>query len=1146
MSTNFIHLRLHSSYSLAEGAIKIEKLVKLCEENKMPAVAVTDTNNLFGALEFSIKCSEHGIQPIIACQLNIKHIKKIDRSTNVLLYVKNKNGYQNLIQLVSNSHLSSTSKTHPEISLDLLSQYSDDLILATGGINGSLGAMLLENDVDGAREYLNFLAAHFKNRLYVELSRHNNEYENRIEESAISLAYDLNLPLLATNNVCFRYQSDFEAHDILICITQGRTVYDSERETSSPEFYFKSQNEMIALFNDLPEATENTVNLAQRCSFMLKPQKPRMPIFKLENEKTQDDELRDNAVEGLKIKLEKFRDNENFEEIKKTYFERLEYELSMIKKMGFSGYFLIVSDYVSWAKSQNIPVGPGRGSGAGSIVAWSIKITDIDPIRFQLFFERFLNPDRVSMPDFDIDFCQERRDEVISYVQQKYGYESVAQIITFGKLQAKAVIRDVGRVLALGYGFVDKIAKMIPFNPTNPLTLQEAIDADQSLRDLIDSDPQVKHLVEIALKLEGLYRHPGVHAAGVVISDQKLQDTIPLYKDVKSTMPVTQFSMKYIESASLIKFDFLGLKTLTVIQKTLDLIKNRGIDLTAQEIPLDDKKTFELLKKVNCVGVFQIESGGMRDVLKKMQPDRVEDLIALVALYRPGPMDDIPKYIACKHGVEQITYQHEKLEPILAETYGVMVYQEQVMQIAQSLGGYTLGQADILRRAMGKKNKEEMLAQKKRFINGAVERNVPLDIAERLFEQMNKFAGYGFNKSHATPYGLLTYQTAFLKANYKVEFFAAIMTFDLNNTDKLCVYYQDAKKNKIKILPPDINVSEDEFIVDYTNDTIVYSLAAIKGSGDNVAKEITKERKTNGSYTSIFDFIERLEPKRILNRRFIENFIKSGAFDKLHKNRNQLLKSLDMVMSMKPTADQEMLFEKTYPPLVTADEFSETEKLQNEFAAVGFYISSHPISQYENVLKQWHFPSISEARDLQKSKVVAIVNSFTFKTTKTQNKLCILQISDASGIFEATMFSEAIAAHRDLIQIGNIVTINISCHKNDDQTRIVIDKMEKFNISDATQTTNDNQSCSSGAKTNISDNFSDQKILQIKISNKNELFSVKNLIDNFRKNGNHSIELLLPENKKILLPHKYFLTSYDILDLRNIVGVRNIAEIARK
>ncbi|MDR2645860.1 MAG: DNA polymerase III subunit alpha, partial [Holosporaceae bacterium] len=1014
MNCNFVHLRLHSAYSLAEGAIKIEKLVKLCEENKMPAVAVTDTNNLFGALEFSAKCAEHGVQPIIACQLNIQHIKKINRQTSVLLYVKNENGYQNLIQLVTSAYLSPSSTVHPEVSLDLLAQYSQDLILATGGVYGSLGALLLEDDMVGAKEYLGFLNNHFENRLYIELSRHSNELENRIEGNAISLAYDINLPLLATNNVCYPYQKDFDAHDVLICISQGRTIYDTDREISSPEFYFKSAEEMAALFDDLPESIENTANIACRCAFMLEVQKPKLPVFIPQSGKTQDDELQDVAIKGLEIRLEKFKDKENYEDIKVEYFERLHYELSMIKRMGFSGYFLIVADYVSWAKSQNIPVGPGRGSGAGSLVAWSTQITDVDPIRFKLFFERFLNPDRVSMPDFDIDFCQERRDDVISYVQNKYGYQSVAQIITFGKLQAKAVVRDVGRVLAMAYGFVDKISKMIPFNPANPPKLQDAINSERALRDLIDSDPQVKHLIEIALKLEGLYRHPGVHAAGVVISDQNLQEIIPLYKDAKSAMPVTQFSMKYIESAGLIKFDFLGLKTLTVVQRTLDLIKKRGICLTASEIPLDDKKTFELLKKMNCVGVFQIESGGMRDVLKKLRPDKVEDLIALVALYRPGPMDDIPKYIACKHGIEPITYLHEKLEPILAETYGVMVYQEQVMQIAQTLGGYTLGQADILRRAMGKKNKEEMFAQKKRFIDGAVKQGVPLNTAEHLFEQMNKFAGYGFNKSHSTPYGLLTYQTAFLKANYRMEFFAAIMTLDMNNIEKLCVYYQDAKKNGINIIPPDVNASEGDFIIDHSNNTIIYSLAAIRGSGDYVMKEIVKERKANGPYESVFDFAERLELRKVLNRRFLENFIKAGAFDKLHPCRKQLLDSLDLILSIKPSVEQESLFEKTYPKLVNTGEWNQTEKLQNEFVAVGFYISSHPVQQYEDILKQYHFPSLAEAKELSKSKVVVIINGFSYKTTKTQNKFCILQISDASGVADASMFSEALSACRDL------------------------------------------------------------------------------------------------------------------------------------
>ncbi|GHT94483.1 DNA-directed DNA polymerase [Alphaproteobacteria bacterium] len=1008
MSCDFIHLRVHSAYSLAEGAIKIDKLATLCEKHSMPAVAVTDTNNLFGAMDFSINCSSRGIQPIIACQLNVQHPKKIDRPTSLLLYAKNANGYQNLIQLVSNAHLNPTSETHPEISLDLLAQYSGDIILATGGIYGSLGALLLENDADSAKEYISFLHKHFADRLYIELSRHGSVQEQKIEDTAIDLAYDYNIPLVATNNACFATPEYFNAHDVLLCIAQGKTVYDHDRQTSSAEFYFKSPEEMTELFHDLPEAVENTVNIAQRCSFCLTKKKPWMPQFKTSDGKTQDEELRDMSTAGLEEKLKSFKDKEDYNEIREKYFERLEYELNMIQKMGFSGYFLIVSDYVSWAKSQDIPVGPGRGSGAGSIVAWSTKITDVDPMRFQLFFERFLNPERVSMPDFDIDFCQERREEVISYVQQKYGVQSVAQIITFGKLQAKAVVKDVGRALSMAYGFMDKISKMIPFHPTNPLTLQQAIDSEQSLRELIESDPEVKNLMELALKLEGLYRHASVHAAGIVISDRNLQEMVPLYKDPRSSMPVTQFSMKYVESASLIKFDFLGLKTLTVIQKNLDLIKKRGVHLTAQEIPLDDKKTFDLLKSVNCVGVFQIESGGMRDVLRKLQPDRVEDLIALVALYRPGPMDDIPKYIACKHGLEKITYLHEKLEPILSETYGVMVYQEQVMQIAQQVGGYTLGQADILRRAMGKKDKDEMQAQKKRFIDGAVERGVALDIAERMFDQMSKFASYGFNKSHSTPYGLLTYQTAYLKANYTIEFYAAIMTLDMGNTDKLYVCYQDAKENNIKIIPPDINLSEHDFSVtlnpfsaslssqtyassisnieaasakeracgaitstskiaparteaESEPNLIRYSLTAIKGSGENAVREIVRERNENGNFTSIFDFAERLLPKKVVTRRTLEFFIKAGVFDSLHPNRNQLFSSIDDIISMKLDTEQTSLFGKSYPELSKVGEWDEVTKLQHEFSAIGFYISSHPMQQYESLLKSFHFPSLMEA-----------------------------------------------------------------------------------------------------------------------------------------------------------------------------------------
>ncbi len=1138
----FVHLRLHSAYSLAEGAIKIEKLIHLCEENKMPAVAVTDSNNLFGGMEFCTKCASHGIQPIVACQLNVKHPKPTKRPTSVLLYAQNKNGYQNLIQLISNAYLHPSSNLYPEIPLELFEKYSQDIILATGGAWGSLGTFLQENNVDEAKEYLIYLKKYFENRLYVEISRHNAIEESSIEEDMISLAYDLNLPLLATNNVCYLTPDDFEAHDVLICISQTKTIYDSERQTSSPEYYFKTQKEMNDLFNDLPEALENSVHIAERCSYMLTKQKPLLPIFKTESGKSQDDELEDIARKGLDEKLLVFKNNEDYSEKRKIYFDRLEYELGIIKSMGFSGYFLIVADYVRWAKSQSIPVGPGRGSGAGSIVAWSIHITDVDPIRFKLFFERFLNPDRVSMPDFDIDFCQARREEVIEYVQRKYGYQSVAQITTFGKLQAKAVIKDVGRVLAMPYGFVDKISKLIPFSPTNPLTLQEGIDREPLLQDLIKTDPQVKKLMEVALRLEGLYRNPGVHAAGVVISDKNLQDIVPLYKDAKSDMPSTQFSTKYVETASLIKFDFLGLKTLTVIQKSIDLINKKGIDLTAHSIPIDDKKTFDLMKAVNCVGVFQIESGGMKEVVKKLQPDRIEDIIALVALYRPGPMDDIPKYIACKHGLEKISYLHEKLVPILEETYGVMVYQEQVMQIAQTMAGYSLGQADILRRAMGKKNKEEMLAQQKRFIDGAVERGIKRPIAERLFEQMSKFASYGFNKSHSTPYGLLTYQTAFLKANYPMEFFAAVMTLDMTNVDKLFAYYQDAKNNNVKIIPPDINLSESDFTIDYDNNLLHYSLAAIKGAGVSVVDGIVAERKANGDFKSIFDFAERMSSQKTVNRKTLENFIKAGVFDKLHPNRRQLLESLDDILSIKADDDQFSLFQNSYPELKKVSEWSNIEKLQYEFIAIGFYVSSHPLQQYEALIKKFQIPSIAEASKFSKTKVVAVINTVTIKTTKNQNKFAIIQISDTSQTADVTLFGEVYSRSREILEVGNIVLIHLNCFNNEGQVRFSADAIQKF---DEKYNGNDELTREVFSQRNYSRPKLLEMTLRIVISNKKEWLGIKSLIEKFKKNGNYSIELKFPEGI-MMLPEKYNISSYDILDLRDVVGVSNVSEISRE
>lgn len=1149
----FVHLRVHSAYSLAYGAVKIDKLLELCSANCLPAIAITDVNNLFGALEFSLKCAKAGIKPIIGCQLNIQAKEKFRIKSHVgehlLLFAKNTFGWGSVSAMVTEANLHSSSDDFIEISAESFKNLvrGDSIIALTGNVNSTLGRLISTGELVLAEDHLKDLLNIFRDNLYIEICRHGEEKEQKIESILIDLAMQYEIPLVATNNVCYPDRSFFEAHDIFTCIAQSTTIFDSNRKLSSPEYYFKSPEEMEGLFKDLPEAIENTVIISQRCSFMLRERKVMLPHAKIPSDQTEKEYLRTLSYQGLKKQISKLDQSLHCD-----YFDRLEYELNLIDKMGFNGYFLIVADYVQWAKSNGIPVGPGRGSGAGSIVAWSLTITDIDPIRFKLFFERFLNPDRVSMPDFDIDFCQERRDEVIAYMQMRYGYESIAQIITFGKLQARAVIKDVGRVLAMPYGLVDKISKMVPFVPTNPVTLQQAIDGNNGISEMMEQDVQVQKLINIALKLEGLYRHASVHAAGIVISDGRVQDFSPLYKDPRAIMPATQFSMKYIEAAGLVKFDFLGLKTLTVIQKTLNLIKKRGISLCVTDILLDDFKTFELLRSVNCVGVFQIESAGMRDVLKKLQPDKIEDLIALVALYRPGPMDDIPKYIACKHGHEKIYYEDEKLIPILQETYGVMVYQEQVMQIAQTIGGYTMGQADILRRAMGKKNREEMFAQKKKFISGAVANSISQDVAERLFEQMNKFAGYGFNKSHSTPYGLLTYQTAYLKANYCTEFFCAIMTCDLEHTDKLGVYVKDAKFNNVIILPPNINTSHYDFIVNDKSE-IIYSLAALKGSGKNIVEHIVEEREKNGNYQSVFDFVSRLSENKILNKRVMESLIKSGSFDCFEKNRNKLLQNLDLLLGSSRGDEQPSLFEYQAPFLKEAQEWGSIEKAGAELEAFGFYFASHPLDQYCDVFKKHNIVQIIEANQYQKSHIVVSVMSVKYKNSKNGSKFCILEVSDSTGVIEVTVFSEVLEKSKEFIEVGSTLSIIVGFYKSENFERFTVYSIEKFDVNNISSFTpvhyeeskssifeNNKEITVCTPSNEIAFGIYDNAIIVVKIQDDSCLVKVKELIS-LLTHGNTGIELLFPiEGEKLALHEKYKVNFRTILDFESIVGKDNV------
>lgn len=1063
MSKLFVHLHVHSAYSLAEGAIKVKDLIQLCVRAKMPAVAVTDTNNMFGAMEFALDAAKHGIQPILGVQAAIGE----DRHQLVLL-AQNETGYKNLCKIVSASYAENAHEVTAHYTS--LQQYADGLIVLSGGLKGAIAQHLLHGQIDKAYDEAQRMLQYYGDRFYIELQRHGLFDEDKVEAALIELAYDLNIPLVATNDCYFPDKGAHEAHDALLCIAEGRYVMEKDRRRVSEEHYFKSSAEMIALFKDLPEAINNTITIAQRCSFLLKPINPLLPPFETKSRRPESEELEVQAKDGLKWRLENFvypqalKENEisninkngqnHLEEIAQPYWERLDFELDVINQMGFPGYFLICSDFIKWAKEQNIPVGPGRGSGAGSIVAWALKITDLDPLEFGLLFERFLNPERVSMPDFDVDFCQDRRDEVIRYVQERYGYDRVAQIITFGKLQARAVVRDVGRVLQMPYGQVDRIAKMIPNNPASPMTLQEALNADPDLRAERAKDETQGKLIDIALQLEGLYRHASTHAAGVVIGDRPLDELIPTYRDPRSNMPVTQFNMKYVEQAGLVKFDFLGLKTMTVVQKTLDLVReHQGKDIHALDIPLDSEEAYALMARGDTVGVFQLESAGMRDALKKVKPNRFEDIIALVSLYRPGPMDNIPLYIDVKEGRKQPDYMHPILQPFLEETYGIMIYQEQVMQAAQELSGYTLGGADLLRRAMGKKIKEEMDKQREMFVAGAKEYNdVPEAKSSEIFDQIAKFAGYGFNKSHAAAYALIAYWTAWLKAHYPVEFMAASMTLDLGNTDKLSVFKQDMDKMGLALLMPDINHSNPDFKVE--NGAVRYALGALKGVGEEAMIKMVSERKSNGLFKTIEDFARRLDTKA-MNRRQFERLICAGAFDTINDNRAQLSAGSDIILRYAQSISDERdsgqvnLFGDAsgdsgfgMPDLPHVKKWGPLDQLAKEFEAVGFYLSAHPLDTRQAQFDRMNIKSFTFVEHDIQSKGAAVYQMAGVllkkqeKMSQSGNKYAFLQVSDPTGIYEVMIFSETLNGARDFLIAGESLLLSVDVESRDDQLRM--------------------------------------------------------------------------------------------------------------
>ncbi len=1044
---NFNHLKIHTQYSICEGAIKIDDLKDFTKINKIKSLGLCDTSNLCGALEFSEKISKSGTQPIIGTQINFK----FDNTIGLLpLFALNEDGYKRIIELSSYSYLKNDQLSEPHLNFDELLKKNDGVALFSGTNYGLFGELFNKGKFNEIKKLYSELKLNFQNKFYIEIQRHGDLNEKTFEKLNLDLSLKLEIPIIATNEVFYEKKDMYEAHDALICIKNKTYINEKNRLKFTDQHYLKNNNEMTELFADLPEALENNYNFPLRCSFRPFFSSPILPNISSEKEGNADQILKKNSIEGLKEKFEKvFKvNNKDFEfnEDYLKYKDRLDHELNIIIEMKYASYFLIVSDYIKWAKNNDIPVGPGRGSGAGSLVAWCLSITDVDPIKFNLIFERFLNPDRISMPDFDIDFCEEKRDLVFEYLTKKYT-DSVAHIITFGKLKARMVIRDVGRVLGLAYGFVDSISKMIPFDPSRPQNLTECIAGEPRLQKLIKEDQRVKKLIELSLKLEGLNRNVATHAAGVVIADKKLTEVVPLYKDMSADLllPSTQFDMYSAENAGLIKFDFLGLKTLTVINNTQKLIRKKVEDFNIESINFDDQKVFNLLSSGKTVGLFQIESAGMREALIQMKPNHIEDIIALVALYRPGPMSNIPTYNDCKHGKENPDYLHPLLEDILKPTYGVIIYQEQVMQIAQKLSNFTAGQADILRRAMGKKKRSELEKQKQSFIAGAVNNGISKDIAAGIFLKIEPFAEYGFNKSHAAAYAIISYQTAFLKTYYPREFVAASMTMDISNQNKLSEFYEELKRLDIQIVRPDINECFSDFRTD--DDKFYYALGGIKAVGYEAISNIVEERQTNGKFKSISDFLKRVNPKDI-NKLQLEGLVKSGAFDNLNINRQSLYNSIPNFISKSKNifenklANQIDLFEENENQeneiITKIDDWKFEERLSKEFESVGFFISDHPLNQYKEVFNDYNivdYQNFNNNDDLKEGNIAATLLKIQERKTAKGNAYAVLKLTDLTSVFELFIFSDVLELNREILKEGKSLILTLMKSLSNEENR---------------------------------------------------------------------------------------------------------------
>ena len=1120
MQYPFIHLRSQSSYSLSEGALKIEKLVNLAKKNNMPAIALTDNNNMFGILEFSITCINNSIQPIIGTSINYLDIQTKEHPSQLNFLVMNEEGYINLLYLSSISH---TSGNNPiGIYHKDLKKYNNGLICYIGGEYNPLLILKHQNKIEEISVFINNFRNMFGQDFLFEIQRVQDPKIDGFEKEFLEYSQNFTIPIIGSNNIKYENANDYNAHDALLCIAQKLTINQTNRKVSNSEIYFKTSEQMINIFGDIPEIIENNFRIALKCNYYPKEILPKLPKFSSDQNLSESELLNLKSKEGLLLRLQEMNINSP-----SIYQERLNYELEIINNMGFAGYFLIVADFVNWAKNNEIAVGPGRGSGAGSVVAWSLSITDLDPLQYGLLFERFLNPERVSMPDFDIDFCQNRRDEVIEYVSNKYGKECVAHIITFGTLASRAAIRDVGRVLEIPYSEIDQFAKLIPYNPANPLSLNESINSDKNLKELVASDERLSNVVDISLKLEGLHRHASTHAAGVVIGDSSIINIVPLYKDPNTSVNATQFSMKYVEKAGLIKFDFLGLTTLSIIQDSIKLIKENHSNFDLKHIPMDDKKTFQQLSKGEAIGIFQLESNGMGSVLRQLQPDKFEEIIAVVALFRPGPMDHIPSFCNRKHGKEKIEYLHPLLEKVLKETYGIIVYQEQVMQIAQVLSNYTLGEADLLRRAMGKKIQKEMDAQKNRFIEGAKSNKISINEASKIFDLVNKFAGYGFNKSHAAGYALLAYQTAYLKTNFPYEFMTATFNYSIDRTDRIILLNKELSSLNIEFKKPDINHSQANFSIEENNGlkSIRFGLSAIKGVGIKSMSNLVKERENNGKFIDIIDFMNRLKGD-VINKRQLEKLVQAGSFDSIETNRAKLFYNVPKFVEIYGGSNfkdqnQAMLFEENKLSFDDSnlfdqqiDDWSSGFLLKSELEVIGFYFSSHPVSLYpknyfrHNNIIEWNQIKLNE--DIKSAKIVGSILDIKERSNKEGRKYAFLTVSTLESQIELTIFSDKLNDFRNLIKEGNLLLFHIDISRDIENMRLIIRKIEDFE-----QT------------------FSNQKkIINIYLQ---QYFEIDLLEKLFKKSNrkNEKLYLYIDKDNKLIsfdFSDKFEVTSYKYLD----------------